>query len=140
MIKDTSIEYVKSKRGAKILLYDGYSYTLRRVATEKSIWRFRNRKCEGIIVTNSNDRILKEIPHNHAQSFEENESLYIKYVIKERSIHTSELLRDFVDIGIKNVSNKSLIHLNKYKNLRKIVSKTRNKLNIIISNDNNDIP
>ncbi|KAG0439079.1 hypothetical protein DMUE_2681 [Dictyocoela muelleri] len=101
MINHTSIEYVKSKREAKILLYDGYSYTLRRVAADKSIWRFRNRKCGGIIVTNSNDCILKEIPHNHAQSFGKNESLYIKDVIKERSIHTSESSRDIFDIGIE---------------------------------------
>ncbi|KAG0442781.1 hypothetical protein DMUE_0002 [Dictyocoela muelleri] len=34
----------------------------------------------------------------------------------------------------------ALIYLNKYQNLRKIVSKTRNKMNIIIDNDNDDIP
>ncbi|KAG0436439.1 hypothetical protein DMUE_4225 [Dictyocoela muelleri] len=71
--------------------------------------------------------IIEETLHNHTESLRENESLFANYLIKNRSVNTSESSRDIVINTIKNMSTEGVFSANKYENLIKNVSKTKKR-------------
>lgn len=62
------LSYFNSTRGAKILCYKGYSYTLERVlVSEKKVWRCQDRSCKGRMHVLPDNSTVKEVKdHSHA--------------------------------------------------------------------------
>ncbi|KAG0437433.1 hypothetical protein DMUE_3688 [Dictyocoela muelleri] len=109
-------EIISSKRGGKILLYNGYSYSVRNKNHTHIFWRCSNRKCSGSVVTLNNYTILSKKIYNHLQNFGENEALYTKEIIKQRSLITEKTPRNIFNFAIKNLSPEAIIKSNKYDN------------------------
>lgn len=97
MLNNSEIKVIESKRGGKIILYDGYGYNIHKKSQVNIYWRCRKRSCKGFLITTHENIIERSIEHNHDRNYDENEALYLAWRIKNRSIETRERPREIID-------------------------------------------
>ncbi|KAG0441372.1 hypothetical protein DMUE_1095 [Dictyocoela muelleri] len=131
------IYFIKSQRGRKVILYQGYSYNLHRSETDRSTWRCRDRKCKKRLYL-KNEQFAGSIPHSHEISLEMNEADYLRDKARNRSLAVSERPRGIIkkEFGIVNTS--ILKHLPMTRNFIDNITKFSKKNNI--SNNYSEIP
>ncbi|KAG0440588.1 hypothetical protein DMUE_1631, partial [Dictyocoela muelleri] len=122
---------IKSKRGGKMILLNGYCYNIDRSTSNSSSWRCIDRKCRGRLYF-LNNKITKSQKHNCDQNYEKNEALFMNYNTIKRALKTTERPRDILSREIGVISPATNLFLPNQKNHIDKLTKIRRKQNIII--------
>ncbi|KAG0440365.1 hypothetical protein DMUE_1801 [Dictyocoela muelleri] len=138
-MKHHEIIIIKSKKGQKKLLHEGFAYTKHKISNNTTYWRCGNRKCKGFIMTKSENSVVISNEHDiHEKDYDKTEAHYIKHLIKERAINANEKPRDIIDAELKIGSQLLLKNLPQLKNIRDGITRIRKNNNIEIIKD--DLP
>jgi hypothetical protein len=122
-----------SKRRKPMAVYENYIYNIHSERNGIKRWRCTNRKCCGVIYTNSDDQILDEIPHNHDSNAALANKILILRGIDERILNKFEnrtgiLSTEFQRQMIKSCWNFTLFIFTRqgYKNSKRKFSSLQN--------------
>ncbi|KAG0424811.1 hypothetical protein DMUE_6074, partial [Dictyocoela muelleri] len=117
-----------------ILLYQGYSYRIRKSEESFEVWRCRNDKCHELITISKDYDIIRQKNHNHLQNYAENEALFLSRNLKEMAKNTEETPRNIINRCMKSISYETIKILPKYNNLRKKIGRAKRRQNIFLNN------
>ncbi|KAG0436198.1 hypothetical protein DMUE_4340, partial [Dictyocoela muelleri] len=133
------IYILKSTRGGKKLLYNGYLSNFHKTLNNINYWRCCDRRCNGWLQTVNFETLKKEKAHSLEHKNYEKTKLFIKKSkIVNRALNTNEKSGDII-ISNMGISNPLIEKENiKYKSLVDFICRKRKKHNVNIVKD--DIP
>ncbi|KAF7637780.1 MULE domain-containing protein [Meloidogyne graminicola] len=120
--------FVKSKKGAEKLVFEGFIYVKCRSVESTRYWRcefWRSGKCTGFAITDSNNNVKVTKQHNHGPSPTRIELARIKDRINIAATNSTLSARALVNRQLAGISDKAKTELPKLKNLEKTVGRKR---------------
>jgi hypothetical protein len=84
------LKFFKSKRNGLKLVYKKYIYNRDTSKTAETRYRCRKRCCRGAIFLNSENKIIREIEHNHKEEENEIKKIECMEMIRENAKNTNE--------------------------------------------------
>ena len=104
----TTMEFTKTQRGARSLLYSRYSYMMNRRGRDGSVYwrctRSRNSHCTGTITTDIDDRLVFIKPpqdtHNHPR---DNSAIVAKRLVNDLKSKTQDNIRPVPQLYLEEI-------------------------------------
>jgi hypothetical protein len=110
------------------MTYAGFSYTVRRVVNENTIWRCEHRTCYGAAKTCKNTIVVTR-DHNHISEMIKAKVKMVRSEIKNRAFTTVEKPRVILNTILSGENQNLSLHLPKVKNLVHNITKIRRENN-----------
>ena len=102
------MEYSKSRKGNRVLLYRGYEYLQNRFQNGVTFWRcryYRSLKCRSSLST-ENDKIIQEpINHSHDSCPQKASAKVLQEQIKDKMTALSATNRNVISEALTDVSS-----------------------------------
>lgn len=119
-------EIVKSQKGKKMLLFEGYRYRKDKTNIASETWRCAKGSCRGRAVTkDGRNKITKD--HNHGPCVNEKEALTVKQNIRDMAKTTDERPKSIVQQCSKEVSHEAAVLIQSYDAARMMIHRERQK-------------
>lgn len=135
------LEYLKSQRGKRILVYLSHLYTCDKSRNDMIRWRCLNRECRGSVFFDNENKLLKSVEHNHDVVREKIEKLKTIQSIRNRAITTTERANDIIISHLSKIQNEDTVVIMPHiTTLRDCIRRIRNNLLEYIPSSHQDIP
>ena len=97
------MEFIKTGRGGRKLLYNGFTYVVDKKVNGTTYWRCEKRKvCKGRIITTNDTRPERSSDHSHPPDSAHNRVLKALDGMKTRAEQTEEVTSTVIDKTMKN--------------------------------------
>jgi hypothetical protein len=94
----SGLQYSTTTKGKRLLIYDGYMYTLNKDRIHVKYWRCQERTCSANIQTDNKDNIkAHNSNHNHLSSPKSIELVEFKHNVKRRVVKESTAIAHIYD-------------------------------------------
>lgn len=118
------MEFTKSQKGGKVLLYGGYRYRKDKIRGDHETWRCCKTSCSGRAITRSDDCSVTR-QHNHAPNDSDNEVYRVKEKIRKVAKETVEKPRAILQESCSNLSEEATVTIGSYEANRQIIHRQR---------------
>ena len=125
----TTLEFIKSQRGALKLVYEGYIYQKDKAGKEgKVYWRCVDRRCQGRVTTQDERSIISSKEHNHAGDAAQVEVQKCRDSMKRNAIDTEETLAAIFSGGVAGMDKDSRAHMPTKNTVKRDLRRKRQRL------------
>ncbi|XP_068224123.1 uncharacterized protein [Palaemon carinicauda] len=123
------MEFIKTNKGGKKLVHDGYIYVIDKQKEEKIYWRCEKRGlCSGRLVSNGEGMSVSQ-EHCHPPDLMRKEVLKVKEELKEKASESEEITSSIVNKCTQNIPWEVAGALPKKESLSRTVKRVRNSRN-----------
>ena len=127
----TSFTLITNRKGGSNLIYMGYLFTTRKIASNCITWRCTNRQCPATVET-CGEEIVQLKLHNHDKMENKISSEVIKSLIKQRGISTREKPIDIVNKYLVGANQEVAMHMPKIETMVDEITRDRRNKNLSV--------